>query len=135
MEELSIKIKIADIDRAQKLNAYKKDLKADIRCLEHLKGNIDKFAASVEKESVWESKDTKLQALIQQIRAKRAAGENNGNQKVIIFTVYKDTAEYLFRQLKKRGFDKMAMVSGAYSMTNDSEEKFKKFEPIFFLKK
>jgi ERCC4-related helicase len=124
------KVRIADIDHAQKLKSYKKDLKADIKCLEHLKANIDKFATGIQKETSLRSKDIKLQALIQQIQAKRAANENNQNQKVIIFTVYKDTAEYLFEQLKKRGFEKIAMVSGSYSMTDDSDEKFKKFEPI-----
>jgi ERCC4-related helicase len=123
-------VKIADIDAAKKLNKYKKDLKKDVKSLEHLKNNMDKFAASVQKETGFRSKDIKLEALIQQIQAKRAARENNHNQKVIIFTVYKDTAEYLFEQLKNRGFVKMAMVSGAYSKTDDSDEKFKKFESI-----
>ncbi|NLZ94841.1 MAG: helicase, partial [Bacteroidales bacterium] len=52
------------------------------------------------------------------------------NQKVIIFTVYRDTAEYLFKQLKSRGFDKLAMVSGSGSLTSDSNEETNKFEPI-----
>ncbi len=47
--------------------------------------------------------------------AKRQSGVNNHNQKVVIFTVYRDTAVYLFEQLKARGFKKLAFVSGTGS--------------------
>src|SRR5690554_7686370 len=36
----------------------------------------------------------------------------------------------LFDQLKSRGFDKLAMVSGSGSQTSDSDEETKKIEPI-----
>ena len=127
-------IKISSIDAAGNLEKYKKDLKKDIKSLEHLKNNIDKFSLEIQKETrppqYHDSKDSKLKALIEQIVQKRASGENNNNQKVVIFTVYKDTAQYLFNQLKARGFSRLAMVSGDYSMTDDSTEKLKKFEPI-----
>ena len=68
--------------------------------------------------------------MIHEINKKRISGKNNSNQKVVIFTVYRDTAEYLFKQLKSRGFDKLAMVSGSGSLTSDSHEETNKFEPI-----
>ena len=128
-------VKISDIDKAGKLDKYKKDLKDDVKKLEHLKNNIDKFAASIQKETTatpqyQSSKDSKLEALIKAIVEKRASGENAQNPKVLIFTVYKDTAQYLFDQLKLRDFSHLAMVSGDYSMTDDNSEKHKKFEPI-----
>jgi SNF2 family DNA or RNA helicase len=42
---------------------------------------------------------------------------------VVIFTVYRDTAEYLFKQLQARGFDKIAIASGTGSYSDDSDRK------------
>jgi hypothetical protein len=65
--------------------------------------------------------DDKLQALIAEIIKKRKSGANNHNQKVVIFTVYRDTAVYLFDQLQARGFDKIAIASGTGSYADDSD--------------
>jgi hypothetical protein len=67
--------------------------------------------------------DDKLKALIAEIVKKRNSGVNNHNQKVVIFTVYRDTAVYLFEQLKARGFDKIAIASGTGSYSDDSDRK------------
>ena len=48
----------------------------------------------------------------------------------MIFTVYRDTAQYLFDQLKARGFSRIALVSGSSSRTDDSDSETKNFEPI-----
>ena len=37
---------------------------------------------------------------------------------------------FLFNQLKNRGFEKVAMISGSGSQTTDSDEETKNFEPI-----
>jgi len=128
------KIKLSDIANAGNLELYKKDLKKDIKALNNLLKNIERFEKNLNKETLipnnHKSSDDKLQVLIDKIIAKRKSGENNNNQKIIIFTVYKDTAEYLFEQLKLRGFDKIAMVSGSGSKTDDSDKEFKNFEPI-----
>ena len=93
-----------------------------------------RFKKVIEKEITiprnLKSEDTKLEVLVKKILKKRASGENNNNQKVVIFTVYRDTAEYLFSQLKSRGFDKIGMVSGTGSRTTDNDEEQKNFEPI-----
>lgn len=123
-------VKIIDIDKAGKLDLFKLDLKKDIQCLENLKNNLTKFTYGINGETSHNSKDSKLAALIKEIELKRLTNYNDSNQKVIIFTVYKDTAQYLFDELSKRGFDKVAMVSGDYSRTSDNREKHKKFEPI-----
>lgn len=137
-EELTLgkkrKITLSDIDASGNLENFKKDLKKDLDALDNLFVNLRKFENKIEKEVVipgnLNSSDDKLQALIAQINKKRASGENGGNQKVIIFTVYRDTAQYLFDQLKSRGFDKIAMVSGSGSQTSYSDEETKIFEPI-----
>ncbi len=112
------KVSLADIDAAGNLNYYKKDLKKDIDALDNLFVNLQKFDQKIEQE------------LINQINKKRTSGNNHNNPKVIIFTVYHDTAQYLFNQLKARGFDKLALVSGSGSKTSDSDKITKKFEHI-----
>jgi len=128
------KINLSDIDEAGNLNLYKKDLKKDIDALDNIITNLSRFENEIEKEikipKNLKSDDSKLEVLIRKILDKRKTGENNNNQKVVIFTVYRDTAQYLFDQLKARGFDKIAMVSGTGSKTSDSEEEHKNFEPI-----
>jgi superfamily II DNA/RNA helicase len=127
-------INIEDIDRAGKVDAYIKDLKTDLTSLDNLYINLQKFDEKIKnelkKKNNGKSEDDKLQVLIEQIKDKREAGLNNKNPKLVIFTVYKDTAEYLFEQLKARGFSNLAMVSGSGSKTDSSEEETKKFEPI-----
>lgn len=128
------KIRLADIDAAGNLENYKSDLKEDIDALDNLFMNLGKFDKKINTETIkpnnLKSADEKLESLINQIIKKRATGENNNNQKVVIFTVYTDTALYLFQQLKARGLNKLAMVSGSFSLTSYSDEQTKKFEPI-----
>jgi ERCC4-related helicase len=126
--------KLVDIDRSGNIEAFKKDLKADIEALQLLQTNLIQFekkiAKEIKKPNNHKTEDDKLEALIQRITSKRKTGNNNGNNKVLIFTVYKDTAFYLFDQLIARGFDKVAVVSGDASRVWNEEGETKKFEPI-----
>ena len=123
IEELTLgkkrKINLSDIDASGNLENFKKDLKKDLDALDNLFINLQKFENKIDKETLrpgnLNSADDKLQTLIAEINKKRATGENNGNAKVVIFTVYRDTAQYLFDQLKNRGFNKLAMVTGSGS--------------------
>jgi len=138
MAELTLgkkrKIKLSEIDQAGKLDAYKKDLKKDIDALDNLFGNLERFQNKIQQEIIkpgnHQSADDKLQVLIEKIQMKQNSGVNNNNRKLIIFTVYKDTATYLFEQLQARGFSRIAMVSGSSSMTDDSDHETRNFEPI-----
>jgi ERCC4-related helicase len=128
------KISLAMIEAAGNLNLYKKDLKKDLDALDNLVANLDRFSELIEMELTLpgnkSSQDVKLETLIARIHQKRHNGENNGNQKLVIFTVYRDTAKYLFDQMKDRGFKNIGMISGTGSMTSDSDEEIKNFEPI-----
>lgn len=127
-------IKLSTIEQAGNLKAYKKDLKKDIESLDLLKTNLSKFEEKlnieVKKPNNYHSEDEKLTALIERIIEKRRKGANNNNPKAIIFTVYKDTAFYIYNQLLARGFDKLAVVSGDTSRTSDEATETKLFEPI-----
>ena len=128
------KINLSDIDDAGNLDYYKEDLKEDIKYLENLYANLERFETKILKETKHgtnlHSDDTKLERLVKEINKKQTSGRNNSNLKVVIFTVYRDTAQYLFEQLKQRGFNKLAMVSGSGSLISDTNEETKKFEPI-----
>ncbi|MBV6439222.1 MAG: RNA polymerase-associated protein RapA [Saprospiraceae bacterium] len=124
------KVKIADIDAAGTINEFKKDLKADIKQLDLLEQNLEKFQTIIAREKSDNSKDEKLAALLKEIKLKRQLGHNRQNPKVIIFTVYRDTASYLFNELGKRGFSNYAMVAGDYSLIWDDDQTHKNFESI-----
>ncbi len=128
------KIKLSEIDHAGNLEQYKKDLKKDIEALDNLVMNLERFKNEINQENLkpdnYNSADDKLQVLIEKIRSKQNSGHNDNNQKVVIFTAYKDTAKYLFDQLKARGFNKLGMVSGSGSLSNDSDIETSNFEPI-----
>ncbi len=128
------KVRLADIDKNGNLELFKKDIKQDLYALDNLFVNMQKFETQLREETEipdnQKSADDKLEKLISKIIEKQQKGENDNNQKVVIFTAYRDTAEYLFEQLKIRGFDKIATISGTGSKTDDSEETSKNFEPI-----
>lgn len=128
------KINLSKIELAGNIENFKKDLKIDLKALDYLFFNLQKFEERIKEETTQpnniNSIDNKLEELIKQIKSKRLKGENVNNQKVVIFTVYRDTAKYLFDQLKARGFTNLAMVSGSGSLTSDLDEETKNFEPI-----
>ena len=81
-----IKIDLADMD----IKAWKHELAADKVIIDGL---------IVEMERVSPADDAKLQHLIAEIEGKIANPLNDGNRKVVVFTAYADTANYLFAQL------------------------------------
>lgn len=125
---------LIDIDRSGNIENFKKDLKADIEALQLLQSNLIQFEKKIKKEVIKpnnnKSEDDKLEALIDRIIKKRKTGENNKNQKVLIFTVYKDTAFYLFEELKARGFNNLAAISGDASLVWNETGETKKYEPL-----
>jgi ERCC4-related helicase len=128
------KTRLMDIDRSGTLENYKSDLKADIEALQLLQSNLIQFERKLDKELKkprnQQSIDVKLETLIYKINQKRLSGENGSNPKVLIFTVYRDTAFYLYEQLQARGFDKLAVVSGDGSKCWDEATESKRFEHI-----
>jgi ERCC4-related helicase len=128
------KTRLIDIDRSGNIDNYKKDLKADIEALQLLQTNLthfeNKILKEIKKPRNYKSQDDKLETLIDRIIKKRKANENGGNPKVLIFTVYKDTAFYLFKQLKERGFNNIAAISGDSSVVWDEDGETKRYETI-----
>ena len=71
---------------------------------------------------VWNpAEDEKLNALANLVT------HRHGNDKVLVFTQYSDTAHYLAAQLAKRGVAHVDLVDGG---TNDVVERVKRFSPV-----
>jgi ERCC4-related helicase len=118
-DELSIgkrEIKLSQIDSCGELDNFIDDLNEDLTSMKKLLTNLRHFEDSISIEKELTSKDTKLEKLIEILKDK----ENAENKKVIIFTAYTDTVNYIYDELEKRGIKKMAVVHGGT----------KKYEPI-----
>jgi len=99
-----VKINLADMDYV----SWRKDLVADLDILELLTFMV---------EDIGPEDDYKLQELLNEIEQKIENPINPGNKKVIIFTAFADTAEYLYENVSKFiktnfGLDS-AMISGS----------------------
>ena len=79
-------IKLADMD----LPLWEHDLRADLDVIETLLGEMEKVSPT---------DDAKLQHLKAHILEKIAAPINTGNKKILIFTAFADTADYLYEHL------------------------------------
>lgn len=81
-----IKIDLADMDYL----SWLKDLEKDAENLQLL---------SLMISDITPEHDTKLQTLLDLIRDKQEHPINSGNRKIIIFTAFSDTADYLYHQV------------------------------------
>ena len=101
-----VKIDFADMD----LILWKRDLKSDIDTLEELYGLMG---------FVTPDKDLKLQKLIEVIDNKINKPFNEGNKKILVFSAFADTTNYLYQHLAPILLDKYglhsARIQGAQS--------------------
>jgi len=86
LERGQVHVAFADMD----LISYKRDLAADALLIDALLGEMRK---------VTPDDDEKLQHLIRFVERKARAPINDGNVKLLIFTAFAETAEYLYREL------------------------------------
>lgn len=95
-------IKLSDM---QNLGGFIRNLQMDVNKLKDIYKNFEAFAADYE---AGKEKDLKLEELVRILNEKKKAK----NKKVVIFTAFADTAQFIFDELKKRGFSRMASASG-----------------------
>ena len=95
-------IKLSDM---QNLGGFIRNLQMDVNKLKEIYKNFEAYAADYE---AGEEKDLKLEELVRILNEKKKAK----NKKVVIFTAFADTAQFIFDELKKRGFSRMASASG-----------------------
>lgn len=109
-----IKIDLADMD----IKSWKHELASD-------KLVIDALIA--EMEQVKPADDAKLQHLIKEIADKMVNHLNPGNRKVVVFTAYADTANYLFDQLAPHFAKAQNIHSGIVTGSGNPRTTLKKF--------
>lgn len=120
-----LKFDLADL----KLNDWLKDLQTDKEALNDLYNNA---------VAVTPDRDAKLKMLKDLISKKLKLPLNSDNKKILVFTAFADTAEYLFVQLKDWVKDELklniALVVGSASKTtfgkNDYSAILTNFSPI-----
>lgn len=100
-------IKVSDI---KNLKGFERGLKYDCTRLRRISDGLKDFELKYQQQLEHDLKLDKLVELLQQ-------KQQTGNRKVVIFTAYSDTAKFIFNELKKRGFSRMASVSGQDILT------------------
>lgn len=102
-----------DLTKMKEIHQFKEDLEHDVKCLREFYNNICLYRDQYETGS---AKDEKLEALKARIIEKQNSG---GNKKLVIFTAFADTAEYLYHSLSKDASlrTKIACVTGQKTHT------------------
>ncbi len=93
-----IKVHIADIDPI----SWSEDLKTDLGLFKNILQRLDIITTK---------KDNKLQSLIKLIESKQQNPINTNNKKVIVFTAFADTADYLYDNISRHFRDKYGLNS------------------------
>ena len=73
----------------------------------HLRKDCDQLIEMISLCGKWEPQDDQKLNMLEEL----LNGEH-GKDKILIFTQYSDTANYIYRQLKKRGMQKVGRVTG-----------------------
>ena len=103
-----VRIDLADMDYV----SWKRELEKDAENLELLSLMI----ADITPEH-----DTKLQTLFDLIRKKIEHSLNPGNRKIIIFTAFSDTADYLYANVSKFAKEKFGLETAEITGTVDGK--------------
>lgn len=126
-----IKISLSDMD----LPSWEHELKVDLQVIDALLASMNKITPP---------DDAKLQHLKAQLLGKIAAPINPGNRKVLIFTAFADTADYLYANLAPellarhaihtakvtgKGAPQSTMKSGTRNRSYDFQELLTLFSP------
>ena len=107
-----IRISLADMD----ITSWKQELESDAEIVRGLLREMQKISPA---------DDVKLQHLITTIRNKIANPINSNNKKVLVFTAFADTANYLYQNLKLHLHDENGLSLGRVSGSDTPKSTFK----------
>ena len=108
-----IQISLADMD----LPSWEYDLRGDLAVIDLLLAEMDKITPE---------SDAKLQHLKSQIENKVSTPFNPGNRKVLLFTAFADTANYLYEQLSEELFESHGIHTGKVTGSDAPKSTIKK---------
>jgi SNF2 family DNA or RNA helicase len=108
-----IKISLADMD----LPSWEHELRTDLEFIDGLIAEMNKVSPEY---------DSKLQHLKQLVDEKQSNPINSGNKKVLIFTAFADTADYLFDQLAPAALSKQKVHTGKVTGSSPPKSTLKK---------
>lgn len=118
-------INLADM---QNIGGFEAGLRYDVNRLREICDSLEAFAEDYRNGF---EQDLKLEELVTILQCK----QKSENKKVVIFTAYADTAKFLFDELTRRGFSRIASVSGqdihttGRQQTNNFNEVLQCFAP------
>lgn len=123
MEELfTLRKGSIKLSEMKNLGGFKRGLQIDINKLRAIYESLNAFDEDYHNGF---EQDLKLEELVKILQEKQQAK----NKKVVIFTAYADTAKFIFEELRKRGFTKMASASGQEILTT-GHHNTSKFTPV-----
>ena len=124
-------IRISEIEAAGTLDAFHDHLKEDLARLDSLIAKLDAYAQTIATEDGKTSADPKVCHLFKLCDHRLSAAPRPEKRRVLIFTSYEDTARYLFGEFARRGYKRIAMVSGSGArLSEDPDVLHKNFEPL-----
>lgn len=110
-----VKIDLRDMDTI----SWKREIDEDLEYLELLISMV---------EDITPEYDTKLNELISVIQSKVAQPINAGNKKILIFTAFSDTAEYLYEHISRMAKDRLGLHTALVTGTVDGKTTIPKFK-------
>lgn len=113
-----VQVKVQDLDKIRIIQ----DLEEDLKIL----NNLLKSAKDVTPD-----KDLKLQTLKDEIRSKIERPINLGNNKVIVFTAFSDTASYLYKELENWMKEEFGLYSGIVTGSSETKNNIKGVQNSF----
>lgn len=96
-------IRLADM---KNISGFQRELASDVRKLQNI---YDALLDYQHRYRINTERDVKLDELERILREK----QSKPNKKVVIFTVYADTAQFIYEELRKRGFGNIAAATGS----------------------
>ena len=121
-EQFSLRKGSIRLSEMKNLGGFKRALQMDVNKLRAIYESLEAFEQDYRNKF---EQDLKLDELEKILREK----QQSKNKKVVIFTAYADTAKFIFEELRKRGFTKMASASGQEICTT-GKHSTAKFTPI-----
>lgn len=121
-EQFALRKGSIKLSEMKNLGGFKRGLQIDINKLRAIYESLNDFNDLYHNGF---EQDLKLEELVKILQEKQQAK----NKKVVIFTAYADTAKFIFEELKKRNFTKMASASGQEILTS-GHHNTSKFTPV-----